>query len=235
MLCSRMLLKNNWMLKRLIGEFLGTFGLVFCGTGAIVINQESNGVITHVGIAMTFGLIVMAMILSFGHVSGAHINPAVTIALSVAKRFKWVNVIPYIFAQLGGAFLASYILHYLFPVNELLGATIPSGSDVQSYVLEFLLTFILMIVILTSTQKKDHSLLGPALAIGGTVGLEALFAGPICGASMNPARSLAPAIVGGHYQSLWVYILGPVAGALVGSFVFAILNEDYTAEKESTT
>ena len=224
----------NNMLKRLTGEFLGTFGLVFCGTGAIVINQESNGVITHLGIAITFGLIVMAMILSFGHISGAHINPAVSIALCVSKRFRWRHLAPYIFAQLAGALLASYLLHYLFPTNDLLGATIPSGSDVQSYFLEFILTFLLMIVILTSTQKKDHSLLGPALAIGGTVGLEALFAGPICGASMNPARSLSPAIIGGHYQSLWVYILGPILGALVGSFVFAILNEDYTPDAKST-
>lgn len=232
---TRMLLKLRLMLKRLLGEFLGTFGLVFCGTGAIVINQESNGVITHLGIAITFGLIVMAMILSFGHISGAHINPAVSIALCVSKRFKWKNLAPYIFAQLAGALLASYILHYLFPANELLGATIPNGSDVQSYVLEFILTFLLMIVILTSTQKKDHSLLGPALAIGGTVGLEALFAGPICGASMNPARSLSPAIIGGHYQSLWIYILGPVFGAIAGSFVFAILNGNYMVKKESTT
>jgi len=221
------------MLKRLIGEFLGTFGLVFCGTGAIVINQESNGAITHLGIAIVFGLIVMAMILSFGHISGAHINPAVSIALCVSKRFSWRHLGPYILAQLGGALLASAVLHYLFPLNELLGATIPRGTDIQSYVLEFILTFLLMIVILTSTQKKDHSLLGPALAIGATVGLEALFAGPICGASMNPARSLSPAIIGGNYQSLWVYILGPVMGALVGSFVFAILNEDFVAKKKS--
>jgi aquaporin NIP len=208
------------MLKRLLGEFLGTFGLVFCGTGAIVINQESGGSVTHVGVAMTFGLIVMAMILSFGHISGAHINPAVSIALCVSKKFNWRHLAPYIFAQLAGALFASSILHYLFPVNELLGATIPKGSDLQSFILEFILSFLLMIVILTSTQKKDHSLLGPALAIGGTVGLEALFAGPICGASMNPARSLSPAIVAGHYKSLWVYILGPVLGAVSGSLVF---------------
>ena len=221
------------MLKRLLGEFLGTFGLVFCGTGAIVINQESNGAITHLGIAIVFGLIVMAMILSFGHISGAHINPAVSIALCVSKRFSWRHLAPYILAQLAGALLASYILHYLFPINEFLGATIPSGSNLQSYVLEFILTFLLMIVILTSTQKKDHTLLGPALAIGATVGLEALFAGPICGASMNPARSLSPAVIGGHYQSLWVYIFAPVMGALVGPFVFAILNEDFTTRKKS--
>ena len=225
LVASRDVAQINNMFKRLIGEFLGTFGLVFCGTGAIVINQESGGVITHLGIAIVFGLIVMAMILSFGHISGAHINPAVTIALCVSKRFKRQHIAPYILAQLAGALLASCILHYLFPTNDLLGATIPHGSDMQSYVLEFILTFLLMIVILTSTQKKDHSLVGPALAIGGTVGLEALFAGPICGASMNPARSLSPAIISGHYHSLWVYIVGPILGALVGSFVFEVLNQ----------
>jgi aquaporin NIP len=215
----------NNMRKRLLGEFLGTFGLVFCGTGAIIINQETGGAITHIGIAVTFGLIVMAMILSFGHISGAHINPSVTIALSVSGRFKRRNIIPYIIAQLGGGCAASYILHVLFPKNEFLGATFPRGSDIQSFVLEFILTFLLMLVILTSTQKKDHSLLGPALAIGGTVGLEAMFAGPICGASMNPARSLSPALMGNHFQSLWVYILGPILGALSASFVFALMDE----------
>ncbi len=221
------------MLKRLMGEFLGTFALVFCGTGAIVINQESGGTVTHVGIAIVFGLIVMAMILSFGHISGAHINPAVTIALYVAGRFKLENIVPYVFAQLGGACLASLILKYLFPANEFLGATMPKGSDIQSYVLEFILTLLLMLVILTSTQKKDHSLLIPALAIGGTVGLEALFAGPICGASMNPARSISPALIGGHFQSLWVYIFGPVTGALAAVFVFATLKEDYQKDNLS--
>ena len=214
------------MFKRLAGEFLGTFGLVFCGTGAIVINQETAGVVTHVGIAITFGLIVMAMIMSFGHVSGAHINPAVSIGLSIARRFKWNHVAPYIAAQLAGAVLASFVLHFLFPGNKLLGATVPRGSDMQSFILECILSFFLMLVILTSTAKKDHSLLGPALAIGGTVGLEALFAGPICGASMNPARSISPAIVGEHFQSLWVYILGPVIGAASGSFVFQVLKEN---------
>lgn len=217
----------NSMLKRLTGEFLGTFALVFCGTGAIVINQESGGVITHVGIAITFGLIVMAMILSLGHVSGAHINPAVTIALTIAKQFKWENIIPYVFAQLGGACLASSILKYLFPANEFLGATQPKGSEMQSFILEFILTFLLMLVILTSTHKKDHSLLVPALAIGGTVGLEALFAGPICGASMNPARSVSPALISGHFHSLWVYIFAPITGAMGAVLAFAILKVDY--------
>jgi aquaporin NIP len=215
----------NAMFKRLMGEFLGTFGLVFCGTGAIIINQETGGIITHLGIAITFGLIVMAMILSFGHISGAHINPIVSIALSITKRFKWGRVIPYILAQVAGAVVASLVLHFLFPKNALLGATIPKGSDLQSFVLEVILTLLLVVVILTSTEKQDHSLLKPALAIGGTVGLEALFAGPICGASMNPARSLAPAIIANHYQSIWIYILAPLLGAVLGSFVFLFINE----------
>jgi aquaporin Z len=216
------------MIKRITGEFLGTFCLVFCGTGAIIINQEAAGVITQVGIAITFGLIVMVMILSFGHISGAHINPAVTIALVLAGHFKRRNVIPYILAQLAGACLASLILKYLFPANEFLGSTIPSGSDVQSYILEFILTFILMLVILTSTVRHDSSLLVPAMAIGATVGLEAMFAGPICGASMNPARSFAPALLSGHFHSLWVYIFGPVMGAVTAVFVFAFLKADQT-------
>jgi aquaporin NIP len=213
------------MLKRLTGEFLGTFALVFCGTGAIVINQESGGAITHLGISLVFGLIVMAMILSFGHISGAHINPAVTIALSVARLFKWKNIIPYIFAQIAGACMASSVLKYLFPANEFLGATIPKSSNMQSVILEFILTFLLMLIILTSTHKKDHTLLVPALAIGGTVGIEALFAGPICGASMNPARSISPALVGGHFHSLWIYILAPVTGAITAVFAFKFIKD----------
>jgi aquaporin NIP len=213
------------MLKRLLAECMGTFALVFCGTGAIIVNQESGGIVTHPGIAMVFGLVVMVMILSFGHISGAHINPAVSIALSIAGRFKKSIVIPYILAQVAGALMASLCLHFLFPGNVLLGSTIPRGSPMQSFILEMILTFILMFVILTSTAKKDHSLLGPALAIGGTIGMEALFAGPICGASMNPARSIGPAIISKHYQSIWIYIIAPLTGAVLGSLVFGIFND----------
>jgi len=207
------------MLKRLTGEFLATFGLVFCGTGAIIINEESAGVVTHLGIAITFGCIVMAMILSFGHISGAHMNPAVSIALCVTGQLKRQLVIPYILIQIGAACMASLTLHILFQKNELLGSTHPRGSDIQSFSLEFILSFLLMVFILTSTNKKDHSLLVPAIAIGAVVGLEALFAGPICGASMNPARSFGPAVISGHYESTWVYLVAPILGMVSGSFM----------------
>lgn len=225
----------NDMLRRLLAECLGTFALVFCGTGAIIVNQESAGIVTHPGIAMVFGLVVMVMILSFGHISGAHINPAVSIALCIAGRFKKSNVIPYMLAQVAGAIMASLCLHFLFPQNVLLGSTFPRGSPLQSFLLEMILTFLLMVVILTSTAKKDHSLLGPALAIGGTIGMEALFAGPICGASMNPARSIGPAVIAHHYQSIWIYILAPLAGAVLGSIVYGAISDTNFINKKSET
>ncbi len=202
-------------MKRLVAEFLGTFGLVFAGTGAIVINQASHGTITHVGIALTFGLVVLAMIYTFGDVSGAHLNPAVTTAFAIARRFAWIHVPGYVFAQIAGAFAGSAILRLLFPSDATLGATLPAGSDSQSFILETVLTFLLMLVILSvSTGAKEKGITA-GIAIGAVIGLEAMFAGPICGASMNPARSLAPAVVSGHVQSLWVYLLAPVVGAIL--------------------
>ncbi|MBT9483054.1 aquaporin [Sediminibacterium sp.] len=159
-------------MKKYIAEVSGTFALVFCGTGAIIINQESGGTITHVGIAITFGLIVMTMIYSLGDISGAHLNPAVSIAFTIAKRFSLKELLPYIISQLIGAILASVVLKYLFPVNEFLGATIPRGSMSQSFVIEFLLTFFLMLVILNvATGSKEKEIVA-GLAIGSTVLLE---------------------------------------------------------------
>ena len=202
-------------MKRLIAECLGTFGVVFAGTGAIVINNVSNGAITHVGVALTFGLIVLAMIYTFGDVSGAHLNPAVTTAFAMARRFSWKEVPGYIVAQASGAFAASVLLRFLFPADEKLGATLPAASAMQSFILELVLTFILMLVILSvSTGAKEKGITA-GIAIGAVIGLEAMFAGPISGASMNPARSLAPAIVSGHVQSVWIYLLAPVAGAIL--------------------
>lgn len=199
--------------------------MVFCGTGAIIINQQTNGAITHVGVAITFGLIVMAMIYALGNISGAHLNPAVTIAFTLAKKFKLKQVIPYIISQLVGAFLASLVLKYLFPTNEFLGATIPSGTAFQSFILEFILTFLLMLVIINvATGSKEQGMFA-GLAIGSTVLLEAMFAGPICGASMNPARSLAPAIISGHIEHLWVYLSATILGAALAIPTWKFLNQ----------
>ena len=212
-------------MNKYLAELLGTFALVFCGTGAIVINQQSGGgVVTHVGIAITFGLIVMAMIYSLGDVSGAHMNPAVTIAFTIAKRFEPKQVLPYIISQLIGAFLASVTLHYLFPANETLGATLPAGTEMQSFILEFILSFFLMLVIINvATGSKEQGMFA-GLAIGSTVLLEAMFAGPVCGASMNPARSIAPALISGHLEHLWLYIVAPVLGAASSIPVCTFLN-----------
>jgi len=200
--------------KRLFAEAFGTFALVFAGTGAIVVNQTTNGVVSHPGIALTFGLVVLAMIYSLGDVSGAHLNPAVTAAFAAAGRFPWREVPGYITAQVTGALLASLVLRGLFPFNTFLGATEPAGSEMQSFVLETILTLFLMVVILhVSTGAKEKGITA-GIAIGSVIALEAMFAGPICGASMNPARSLAPAIVSGHLEHLWLYVAGPLLGAL---------------------
>jgi len=200
-------------MKKLCAEIFGTFGLVFAGTGAIIINETTNGAITHVGIALTFGLVVLAMIYTFGDISGAHFNPAVTIGFWAARRLPGRDVVPYIASQCAGALLASGILRLLFPKNALLGATLPAGSELQSFVLETILTFLLMLTILNvSTGAKEKGITA-GIAVGSVIALEAMFAGPICGASMNPARSLAPALVSLHPEHLWLYILAPVLGA----------------------
>lgn len=212
-------------MSKYLAELIGTFALVFCGTGAIVIDQLSGGAVTHVGVAITFGLIIMAMIYALGDISGAHMNPAVTIAFTIAKKFPLKQLLPYIISQLAGAFIASVTLHYLFPANETLGTTLPAGSGMQSFVLEFLLTFFLMLVIINvATGSKEQGMFA-GLAIGSTVLLEAMFAGPICGASMNPARSIAPAIVSGHTEYLWIYIAAPVSGAAFSIFIFNMLHQ----------
>jgi aquaporin Z len=202
-------------MKKLLAEFLGTFALVFAGTGAIVINQASGGVIGHAGVALTFGLVVVAMIYTFGDVSGAHLNPAVTTAFAVAGRFPWPCVGGYVAAQLAGAFAASGLLRVLFASSETLGATLPAGSALQSAVLETVLTAILMLTILSISTGANEKGATAGIAIGAVIALEAMFAGPISGASMNPARSLAPALVGGHWEHLWVYLASPMVGALL--------------------
>lgn len=208
-------LSSQYTLRsRVTAEIFGTFCLVFTGTGAIVINDVSNGVVTHLGIALTFGLIIVAMIYSLGEISGAHLNPAVTIAFVAARRFPKSMALPYIAAQCTGAFSASFLLKVLFPQHRTLGATLPSGPVVQSFALEFFLTLILMFVILQISSGAKEKGITAGIAVGAVVGLEALFAGPISGASMNPARSIAPALVSGQMKSLWIYLLGPTLGSL---------------------
>jgi aquaporin NIP len=203
-------------MRRLAAETLGTFALVFAGTGAIVINDVCGGTVSHVGIALTFGLIVLAMIYAVGDVSGAHLNPAVTLGFFLARRFEGRWIAGYLASQCAGAILASAVLRLMFPSNASLGATLPAGDALQSFVLEAVLTFLLMFVILSvSTGSKEKGVLA-GVAVGSVIALEALFAGPISGASMNPARSLAPALVSLRLDSLWVYLTAPALGACAG-------------------
>ncbi|MEO9572054.1 MAG: MIP family channel protein [Polaribacter sp.] len=213
-------------MKKYISEFIGTFSLIFCGTGAMTVNEVTGGDVTHVGIAMTWGLIVMAMIYAFGETSGAHFNPAVTIAFAYAKKFSWKEVPKYIIAQVLGAFAASLVLWFLFPTSELLGSTIPTVDVWRAFVLEILLTFFLMLVIINvSTGSKEIGVVA-GIAIGAVVLLEAMFAGPITNASMNPARSLAPNIVSGNIEGLWLYMIAPILGALLAVVSCKLVKED---------
>jgi len=210
--------------KKYVAEIIGTFILVFCGTGAMVIDQQTGGAVSHVGVSITWGLVVMCLIYSIGNVSGCHINPAVSIAFTVAGRFKARLLPGYILSQLTGALLASFTLKLLFPTSQLLGATMPIGSETQSFILELLLTFFLMLVIMSTAHGSKEQGQVAGIAIGAVVGLEAMFAGPICGASMNPARSLAPAIMSGHLEHLWLYLVAPIAGAALAIPVWKYIN-----------
>ena len=195
-------------------EALGTFTMVFCGTAAMAVNDVTQGAVTHVGIGIAWGFIVIAMIYSFGEISGAHLNPAVTIAFAYAKKFPWKQVPKYIISQFVGAILASLLVWFLFPESENLGGTHTILSPIKAFVLEYLLTFFLMLVIINvSTGSKETGMMA-GIAIGGVVMLEALFAGPMTNASMNPIRSLAPAIVSMKYDNLWLYLTAPILGAI---------------------
>ena len=211
------------MKKKLLAEFLGTYAVVFACIGAATINQQFNGVITLVGMATVCGLIVMSMIYSFGEISGAHFNPAVSIAFTIAGRFPAKQLAPYIASQFAGGLLASLTLRLMFPASEMLGANMPSGSDMQSLVMEFILTFFLMLVILNVALGSKEQGMFAGIAIGAVVALEVMFAGPVSGGSMNPVRSFSPALLSGHLEHVWIYLTAPVIGAATAIPVFKIL------------
>jgi aquaporin NIP len=204
-------------MKKYLAEFAATFALVFCGTGAIILDQHTGGTVGNMGIALAFGGIVSLMIYTVGTISGAHMNPAVTIGFWSVRLFNSRKVVPYISVQCAGAVAASGCLRYLFPGNATLGATLPSGTDLQAFLIEVFLMAVLMLVVLYTGHASKRLQLLSGLCIGGVVFLEAYFAGPLTGASMNPARSLAPALVSGVTSSLWVYIFAPLTGALIAA------------------
>ncbi|XP_052182600.1 aquaporin NIP1-1-like [Diospyros lotus] len=210
--------------QKLIAEVLGTYFVVFAGCGAVVVNLDSDKAVSFPGISIVWGLVVMVMVYSVGHISGAHFNPAVTLAFATCKRFPWKQVPTYIFAQVLGSTLASGTLRLIFNgEQDHFAGTLPAGSDAQSFVLEFIITFYLMFVI--SGVATDNRAIGElaGLAVGATVLLNVMFAGPISGASMNPARSLGPAIVSNHYKGIWIYIVAPTSGAISGAWVYNII------------
>ena len=216
------------MRHRFFAEFLGTFILVFAGTGAMVVNEVTGGAIGHAGIALTFGLVVAAMIYTFGDVSGAHFNPAVSISFAVAGRFPAADLPAYMTAQVLGALSASGSLKLLFPDSERLGMTLPAGTVAQSFLLEIILTAILMLTILSVSHGAKEKGITAAIAIGAVVGLEAMFAGPISGASMNPARSLGPALISGNFEHIWLYPLATIPGAIIAIPLFILTRKPET-------
>lgn len=209
--------------RRVGAEMVGTFALVFAGCGAIVIDELTGGAITHLGIGATFGLVIMVMVFATGHISGAHFNPAVTLAFASLGRFSWREAPSYIAGQVAAATAAAALLALLFGPAADLGATAPAGSAAQSLALEVVITFFLMFVIaaVATDARAAGQLAG--VAIGGAVALAAVFAGPISGASMNPARSLGPALAAPALSHAWVYIIGPIAGAALGAWIYRLV------------
>ena len=221
------------ILRCLLAEAIGTFALVFAGCGAIMVDSTTNA-LGHVGVAISFGLVIMVMIYAVGHISGAHFNPAVSFAFGVARHFPWRRVGLYWIAQLAGALAAALVLRGSLGNVAHVGATLPSGSDGQAFLWEAVLTFFLMFVIMavaTDTRAVGEA---AAIAIGGTVGLDAMFGGPITGASMNPARSLGPAIAGSDYTSIWVYLLAPLLGAAAAAMTYAFLRAEQPQLEDAT-
>ena len=220
--------KRTKLLSEVLAEGIGTFTLVFTGSGAIMVNEITGGEITHLGICFIFGAIVTAIIYTIGHISGAHINPAVTIAFWVGKVFPLKKVLPYIAGQFIGALVASLLLKIILGNISNMGITVPLDDNwLKSLIIEIILTFILMFVVLGSGLDSRAPTGFAGIAIGLTVSLEAAVMGPITGASMNPLRSLAPSIVSHSLQSQWIYIVGPIIGAQLAILVYRQLSNNF--------
>ena len=216
----------------LVAEAIGTFALVFAGAGAVMVDAKTHE-LGHVGVAITFGLVIMAMIYAVGHISGAHFNGAVTLAFALTRHFPWPRAAGYWAAQLTGAVAAAALLRASLGNIAHVGATLPSGSERQSFLWELVLTAILMFVIMavaTDTRAVGEA---AAIAIGGTIGLDAMFGGPISGASMNPMRSMGPAFVSGDLYALWLYIVAPVIGASLGALLYQFVRGEVQAPAAS--
>lgn len=212
--------------RALVAEAIGTFALVFAGAGAVMVDARTHA-LGHVGVALTFGLVIMAMIYAVGHVSGAHFNAAVTFAFALTRHFPWRRALAYWVAQFAGALTAAALLRGSLGDVAHVGATLPSGSEGQSFLWELVLTVFLMFVVLavaTDTRAVGEA---AAIAIGGTIGLDAMVGGPISGASMNPMRSLGPALVSGDLHALWLYIVAPVLGASVGGLAYQFVRGEH--------
>jgi aquaporin NIP len=217
--------------RALVAEAIGTFALVFAGAGAIMVD-EKTGALGNIGIAFTFGLVIMAMIYAVGHISGAHFNPAVSFAFALTRHFPWARAVGYWAAQVAGALAAALLLRASLGDIANVGATLPSGSDGQAFLWETVLTFFLMFVIMavaTDTRAVGEA---AAIAIGGTVALDALFGGPITGASMNPARSLGPALAAAEFDAIWIYLFAPLLGAALGALAYQFVRGEETRPAE---
>jgi aquaporin NIP len=222
------------LIRRAGAEGFGAFALVFAGCGAIVAEAEHPGTLGAIGIALVFGLIVMAMVYATGHLSGAHLNPAVTLAFVATRHFPRTEALTYLAAQLAGALLAAGLLAAIWPSRPAaLGATIPTVGIGSAFAYEAVLTAFLMFVIMAVATDTRAVGAGAAIAIGGTVGLDALFGGPITGASMNPARSIGPALVAGELHDLWLYVTAPLVGAIIGALAYQLVRGEHSGEPES--
>ena len=224
-------LRDRALQRALVAETIGTFALVFAGAGAIMVDAKTHA-LGHIGVAISFGLVIMAMIYAVGHISGAHFNAAVTFAFALSRHFPWQRALAYWLAQFVGAVTAAAILRGSLGNIAHVGATLPSGSQGQSFLWELVMSFFLMFVIMavaTDTRAVGEA---AAIAIGGTIGLDAMFGGPISGASMNPMRSLGPAIVSGDLHAIWLYILAPIIGTSLGALAYQFVRGEQIAPGE---